>query len=193
MGKKKRLKLERAAAKSSTEDHPPAPGGVAVAMIFLAVGYIFTSFAQMGTLLSYDQYRSLFQNDPEVFTRFRYLISWGARFMGLAVGFGFFFRKDFFRKAAIFLAWASIAGVFWKHPYEGFVRHIRLLSDQMIAKGTPFSPESVIQYAQAWNLTWFTESTFAWFCAATVMLCDVGLSLGIIFFLTRPSVRSNFR
>ncbi len=193
MGKKSRLKLERAKASPSTGVQPPASAWASPVVIFLGIGFILTSLIQMSALADYGHYRQLFQDNPEGFIRFRYFISWSARWLGLAFGIGLFFRKEFFRKALIFLSWGTIAVVYWKHPHDGFIRHIRILSEQMAAKGVPFSPESVIQYVQGWNMTWLTESSFAWICVVVIIAWEISLALGVIFFLTRPSVKSLFR
>lgn len=193
MGKKSRLKQERVHELASAEVRPPAPAWAAPVVIILGIGFIFTSLNQMGALAGYDHYRQLFQDSPEGFIRFRYFVSWTARWLGLVFGIGLFFRKEFFRKALIFLSWGTIAVVYWKHPHAGFVRHIQMMNDQMAAKGAPFSPESVIQYVQAWNISWLTESSFAWLCVAVIIVWEVCVALGVIFFLTRPPVKSLFR
>jgi hypothetical protein len=193
MGKKSRLKLERTVAAPSTGTPSPAPAWAGLVVIVLGIGFILTSLNQMGALADYGHYRQLFQDNPEGYVHFRYFISWGARWLGLVFGIGLFFRKDFFRKALAFLSWGTIAAAYWKHPHAGFVRHIRILSEQMAAKGAPFSPESVIQYMQAWNVTWFTESAFAWICVAVIIACEICMALVVIFFLTRPPVKSLFR
>lgn len=192
MGKKSRLKAERANVAPMT-DQPGASSWAGPLVTCLGIAFILTSLVQLATLLDFAHYRYLFQDSSEAYVLFRYLISCSARFMGLAVGFGLCFRREWFRKAALFLAWGTVAVAYWKHPYLGFLRHLRLVSSQMESKGLPFSPENVIQYVQAWNISWFTESTFAWFCVVIIILTEIFIALVVVFILTRPSVKPVFR
>jgi hypothetical protein len=84
-------------------------------------------------------------------------------------------------------------GSFWKYPHEWFVKYIDLLSEQMKAQGSPFSPESVIQFGQAWQLSWLTASSLAWGCIAFLVIFDILIALAVIFILTRSSVKTLFR
>lgn len=189
--KKERRMAQRAEGKPMPE---PVAGRWAVpGIIVLGVGYILTSLSQMNALIDYQHYRYLFQGLPEFAIQHRYTASWLARFAGLALGVGLLFRREIFRKAILILAWGTIATAYWKHPHEGFVRHIRLLSEQMADKGIPFSPASVIQFERAWNVSWMNESSFAWLCVITIIVCEVGMALGVIFFLTRKSTKAAFR
>jgi hypothetical protein len=172
---------------------PPRSSGVALLVVLLGIGFILASIGQMVALLDSSRFFSLFRDHPEVLTQLLYLVLWGTSLAGGVVGVGLLTRKEFFRKSGVFLAWISIVGAYGKHPHEGFVQRMHLLSERMTANGTPFSSESIIQFAQAWNISWVTESTLAWGCVVLIMIFEVLLALGVIFVLTRPSVKALFR
>ncbi|MEI7751267.1 MAG: hypothetical protein WCJ71_04155 [Candidatus Omnitrophota bacterium] len=176
-----------------TKQLPPRSSGAVLGIGLLAIGFILTSIRQVGVLVDYSGYRVLFQHLPASLMHLRYLVSWGGLLLGLVTGVGLFYRKDLFRKAAVFFAAISSAGVFGKHSPEGFDQYLRLLSEKMAANGAPFSPASIIQFAHAWNITWLTESALAWGCIACLMILEISFYLAIIFFLTRPSVKALFR
>ena len=154
---------------------PWAASGV----VLLGIGFILTSIGQMGALADHSH--------------LWYLIFLGTSLFGIVVGAGLFSRREFFRKGGVLLAGLSIVGAFGKHSHEGFVQYMHSLSEQMAASGAPFSPDSVLQFIHAWNISWVTESTLAWGCIAFLVILDILIALAVIFFLTRPSVKALFR
>jgi hypothetical protein len=180
---------------SSSEMSPVSSGSSwgAAGVILMGIGFILASVLRIGVLAGYSGYHTLFQHLPEGFIQCRYLISWGMLVLGLVTGIGLFYRKDFFRKAGVLFVWISIVGVFGKHSLEGFVQYLRHLSESMAANGTPFSPASVVQFAQAWHIAWLTESALAWGCITLLTILEISFYFVIIFFLTRPSVKTLFR
>ncbi|MFH0984162.1 MAG: hypothetical protein V1882_01350 [Candidatus Omnitrophota bacterium] len=190
MGKKSRLKAERASAALLSPEQPPPPVWAGRVIVFLGVGFILTSLIQVGAFADFGYYRQLFQDNSEGYIRFRYFMSWMSRFLGLTFGVGFLFRKEFFRRALIVLASGTIAVAYWKHPHAAFIHVLHRVSEQMTAKGVPLTPEILVNYLQAWNLPWATVSWLAQVTVIVVISSEVFVALVVLFFLTRPAVKS---
>ncbi|MFH0984164.1 MAG: hypothetical protein V1882_01360 [Candidatus Omnitrophota bacterium] len=179
------------ALKASSQSEPPT-WAIRV-VFFVGGGFILTSFYQLMLAADFKYYSYLFQDYPSGVIHFRHFISCSARFMGIVFGIGLLYRKEFFRKASIFLAFATMALVYLKHPYAGVVRHLQYSNELMAANGLPFSPESVIRYFQAWSVSWATESVFAYLLLVFFIVSDICFAICVIFLLTRPSVKSLFK
>lgn len=188
------MDLNREAPSAKKTVRPVVVSRWASPLVFLlGLGFIFASLGQMGALINYYRWSSFFPGHPGSLIQLLYWILWGTSLVGVVVGVGLWSHKDFFRKASIFLVCVSLAGAYGKHPHEGFVLRMRLMSEQMAAQGSPFSSDSILQFVQAWNISWLTESSLAWGCVALIMILEILFALAIVFFLTRPSVKALFR
>ena len=165
---------------ASVEKLPKRPLGLVV----FGVGLIVTSLSQMAALVEADRYWYLFQNLPPAAITGRYLVSWVARGIGLAAGIGIVQRREVFRKMAIALGWATIATVSWKHPYEGFARH---LSDLEL-----LVPEFRMRLSEALGQLGIERSTMTWMVVCTARAQEIALALLLIWYFTRSHVRAQF-
>lgn len=165
---------------ASVEKRPKRPLGLVV----FGVGLMVTSLLQMTTLVNADRYWYLFQHLPPMAIMGRYLVSWAARGIGLAAGIGILQRREVFRKMAIALGWVTIATVSWKHPYEGFARHISDLERQV--------PELRMLLSEAlWQLG-IERSTLTWIVVCVARAQEIALALLLIWYFTRSRVKAQF-
>lgn len=182
---------------SSSQPHQsgekPPSGFLRVVIALLGLGFILTAIFQMRQLGDRSHHYFFFQYLPEAIIHFRYLIAWCASVFGVVAGIGLFRHKEFSRRVAIILSCVSISGTFGKYSPEGFVQYLGLLSEEMASRGEPFSPASIIQFAQAWNIAWLSEFALAWGCIVFLMALEILLAIAIIFFLTQPSVKVLFQ
>ncbi len=168
--------------------------GATMAMILIGAGYILTSFSQMTALMNYEHYRYLFQQYTESSIQFRFLASWLARIIGLSIGIGLLCRKEVFRKAALVFATGTMVVAYWKHPYEGFLKHIHFLNERMNATGKSFlSPDSAVQIFKEIGFPDFTVVDFTKICVASIVAWEIFCALLVIIILTRPRVKIIFR
>ena len=88
----------------------------------------FSSFIHIGKLvLDYNWYMDTYSYLPVWLAVGRYLFSWFQRIIGLTVAFGLLYRKNFARLLGMVLGVFTISTIFWKHPYDGMLRHIHFL------------------------------------------------------------------
>jgi|GEM_PF-6893219 len=173
---------------------PPLTSRADRMIVLIGVGYVVTTFSQMSALLDYSYYRYLFQQYSESTIQFRYIISWGVRFLGLAVGIGILSHKEIFRKSALLLAAGTIAVAYWKHPYQGFLQHVNALNTKMHASGNTFlNFDTAIQAFRDMGLTGFILEDFTIICVAAIVVWEIFCALVVIFVLTRPRVKTLFR
>ncbi len=104
---------------------PKRPWGVTI----LGAGFSITSILNMIVLLDIKNYYFLFQSWPGEFIPLRFAISWITRLLGLASGVGLLCRQEWARKMVCGLAWFAILVVYWKHPYDAFLRHTEHLNE----------------------------------------------------------------
>ncbi|MDD5568155.1 MAG: hypothetical protein PHY88_03000 [Candidatus Omnitrophica bacterium] len=144
--------------------------GIALCVI-LIIAYSFLSLPG-----SFDSYYVRFRPSPKSLIFIRYLFSLGIRAALFISGIGILFRKDIFRKIAIFVGLFTIATIYWKHPVEVY----RKILWWQIRQGV-LSVEAIPRI-----------DMLAWFCAVTSYLVDIIVSLCLVYYLTRPKVRKLF-
>ena len=169
------------------------PGLVKFGIVMLGVWLIISSIGRTAELLDFSRYRILYETNPAIFVRVWRVVSLGMGLLGMIIGLGFFFRREIFRKGAMLITCIATVLSYWRHPQEGFVKYIQAQSEQMAARGSPYSPESVLQFARTWQINWLTEDAFAWGCVLFVTLFEVLMAGAVLFFLTRASVKAAFR
>ncbi|HOW88299.1 MAG TPA: hypothetical protein PKV84_06565 [Candidatus Omnitrophota bacterium] len=179
MGKKKRLKLERAqqAALAQKAEKLPLSKGVIVFGILL----IFTSLEHMLKLsaqkpLYFDAYKYM----PEWFVEVRYAFSWFLRFAGLTAGIGLLARQEFARKLAFAIGAFTVLTVYWKHPVHAVQLHTQYLDKQ-------------IGYLLSMTGTGVTFTSVAPIAAVVLMINDIIFWGIFFFFFTRPLVKGQFK
>jgi len=126
--------------------------------------------------VDFNTYYVKFRPSPEKLIFARYIFSIAFRIALLISGIGILFRKEIFRKAAIFIGCFTIATIYWKHPVICFKR---VLIWKVYQGVLPFDIIPRI------NL-------FSWICASICYIFDIGVNLCLIYFLTRPKVKEQF-
>ncbi|MBI4341225.1 MAG: hypothetical protein HY598_02965 [Candidatus Omnitrophica bacterium] len=149
------------------------PFGVTV----LGVGFIATSLLQLTALLDLRHYRYLFQNWPGEFLLLRFAASWVMRILGIAAGLGLLAQDERARKAVLGLSWFTILTVYWKHPYDGFLRHVRYVNDML---------DGLLE-----QLRISLPSLALWSCITT-MVFEVACASVVLYYLTRPRIKAHF-
>lgn len=164
-----------------TERLPRRPLGLVV----FGVGLIVTSLLQITALVDAGHYWDLFQGLPPAAITGRYVASWVARGIGFAAGVGILQRREVFRKIAIALGWVTIATVQWKHPYDGFARHISDLELRV--------PQFGALLREGFGQLGIERSTMTWIIVLIARAQEVLLALLLIWYFTRPHVKTQFR
>jgi hypothetical protein len=152
-------------------------------LVVFGVGLIATSLLQLIGLVDVHRYWYLFQSLPPLVIMGRYMVSWAARVVGLAAGIGLLQRREVFRKTAIALGCATIATTHWKHPYDGFARHISDLEFQVPEFGMLL--RGLGQFGM-------DRSTFIGLVVFVTRAQEIALALLLIWYLTRPHVKAQF-
>jgi len=111
----------------------------------------------------------------------RISFSWFLRILGLSAGVGILLHYDIFRKLAVGIGCFTIATVYWKHPYRAYLRHVQILGEQI---------EPVFQQA---GVPYIPFGELAMPAMIFNCLVDVGFSLWLIHYFTRPQVVAQFR
>lgn len=151
--------------------------------IFAAI-IIWTSLAQMITLLDLEHYRYLFYPMPERLLLLRYFISWASRIVGLACGAGLLYKSNLSRVTALYLFLFTALTVSLKHPYLGFERHALYLDQWVMRRAI---------YPVRWGgygLPSFYSLAKA--SAIGARIVDIVFAAAFIFYFTRPKIREYF-
>ena len=176
---------------------PKTPSGwVIFGIVMLGIWFMASSIIRMNELLDFYRYRSLYETNPGALVRVWRIASLSTCLLGIMTGLGFFFRREIFRKGAMFLVVFSTLLSFALYPQQGFVKYIKAISDQLgMSGGGPHSFIGAVhtQLVHAWNIRWFSESMLAWLCIAGMVVIEILAVTGIFVFLTRTSVKSAFR
>jgi len=149
----------------------------------LAAFYILSSIQHMTGLTRFstdlEYYKTtLPDNYSDFFVIARLSFSWFQRFLGLAGAVGILFLKDIFRKLMLIISYFTIAVVFWKHPYSAFL------------SASEFALKEYPHYFSSANVTapLIAKVSVILFIALEILFCSV-----VIFYLTRPKVKAQFR
>ena len=138
---------------------------------------VFSSLMHMHKLAGdREWYLETYAYMPEWLAWTRYSFSWFQRILGISAGIGILLYKDVFRKLAIIIGVFTICTVYWKHPYEGFKRHTQYL-DQVFPEMTEIA----------------TFSSITGYAVLGHIMLDVIFQGWLIYYLTRPKVKSYFK
>ena len=110
----------------------------------------------------------------------RYCFSWFQRIVGISTALGVLFLKNIFRKIAIAIGIFTICTVYWKHPYQGFLKHTRVLDEK---------------YGHYIALIGFPEITFSSLTLYAVIghcILDIVFWGFFIYYFIRPGVKAQF-
>ena len=179
MGKKKRLKLERAEEQALAEKTKRLP--LSKGVVFFGVLLIVSSLSHMQKLVTDRQlYFTYYSYLPVWLIPIRYSFSWFQRIAGILAGAGILARKEIARKLAFVIGGFTVATVYWKHPYPAVKLHAEYLDKQF-------------GYLFATKQTGMTFASLAPFSVAALILCDIVFWGVFFYFFTRPSVRNQFK
>lgn len=153
-------------------------------LVVFGVGLIVTSLLQMTALSDADHYGYLFQDLPPWAIMSRYVVSWMARFVGLAAGVGILRRQELFRKTTLVLAWGTAITAYWKHPYAGFVRHISDL--ELRSSEFKMLIDQILQQAG------MSLSTLTRIIVMVVRAQEIAFALLLIWYFSLPRVKAQF-
>ena len=165
-------------AQSATKN---SPSNICIEAAVIGVVMMAAAVYKLWGFLDYSYYMFMFQHLPEQWVQARYCVSIGLRLVTLLVAFGVIRCQEFYRKAAIVIAAANIVLTYFKHPFEVFY-HIAVLAES----GFP-RPYPVITGHEMLNYPYYP-----WMSMMMHIMVDMGFSLLIIFYLTRPSIKSKF-
>lgn len=148
-------------------------------VIFFGVTLVLGALYQMWLVFSagYAHYCYLHQQYDSTLLFVRYLVSWGIKIAGLVLGLGLLKLNEFARKAAIVYYVFIMATVNLKHSYPAYLMHMRMLDAS--TGGGPYpgiSFESLVLPA-----------------LMIQRAVDIVFGAMVIFFLTRPKVKAQFR
>jgi len=129
----------------------------------------------------YSWYSSIFQPLPEKVIYLRYIFSIIFRIIELACGLGIFYRKEAFRRLAIFISWFTIAVVYWKHPFNALVRHEQIVVDNIY----PVAGSRLSSLAYTEFITWVS--------LGILYAIDIGIAALAIYYFTRPRIKEEFK
>jgi hypothetical protein len=182
MGRKKRLKLERARQLAEEKKvYIPVPFWAGAWVILFGALLILSSLVHMHKLLVekglYERYYSYL---PAGLVAVRYSFSWVQRVLGILAGVGLLARKEIARKLAFFIGGFTILTVYWKHPYEAVRLHTQYLDQQL-------------GHLLSWTGTGVTFSGLTPLVVAALIACDIIFWAIFFYFFTRPSVKVQFK
>ncbi|MEI7751265.1 MAG: hypothetical protein WCJ71_04145 [Candidatus Omnitrophota bacterium] len=182
MGKKKRLKLERAKQLADEKKtHIPVPFWAVAGVVIFGTLLILSSLVHMHKLaMEKELYEHYYSYLPVGLIGVRYAFSWFQRILGILAGVGLLVRKEIARKLAFFIGGFTILTVYWKHPYEAVRFHTQYLDQQM-------------GHLLSWTGTGVTFSSLTPFAVAALIACDVIFWAIFFYFFTRPPVKCQFR
>lgn len=178
MGKKKRLKLERAsqAALAAKSEKRPLSSGVWLFGVFLIISSLNHMY-MLGT--KSNLYAEAYSYMPAWFIPVRYAFSWFLRLAGLLSGIGIVTRWEPARKLAIAIGCFTILTVYWKHPIHAVQLHTEYL-------------DKAYGFILSMTGTGVTFTSVAPISAVILMLNDVIFWGVFIYFFTRPSIKGQF-
>ena len=145
-------------------------------IVILGIIVIFYSLQGMPTL-DFGSYAVKLYPLPERLILFRYFFSIALRIFLLVAGIGVLFRKEFFRKCFIFAGFFTIITVYWKHPVIVFKRVLILRIEQGIVPASMMPRIDVL----------------AWKSAVICYLIDIIIVLVLIYLLSRPKIKEQFK
>jgi hypothetical protein len=153
-----------------------AKGKITRGIIICAILVVTYSFLGM-PFDSFSSYYNKFRPSPQNLIFIRYLFSIALRLAVLISGIGILFRKHIFRKIIVFISFFTIATVYWKHPAICFKRVLLW----RIAQGA-VSADIIPRI-----------NILSWICVAICSIIDISVCLCLIYYLTRPKVREQFK
>jgi len=145
-------------------------------IIIFSILIFLRSLWDLNIYTSFSHYCFLFQPLPEKIILARYVFSIFLRMALLISGIGILFLKDIFRKTILFISFFTVATIYWKHPVSCF----RNIVTSLAAQGE-FTSDVTL-----------TPNTLIWILLAINYIIDIGLSLSLIYYFTRPKVKELF-
>ncbi|MDP2652850.1 MAG: hypothetical protein Q8Q08_02340 [Candidatus Omnitrophota bacterium] len=157
---------------------PPRPAGVLLFSILLLI----SSFVHVHKLVvDHSLYLDYYAYWGKGLALTRYAFSWFQRILGISSALAMLSRRDWGRKLAIVIGLFTMATLYWKHPYQAFKNHTQYL-DQLLGG---------LFYALGVSGVTFESLTIP--ALIVHYFLDILFCSAMIYYLTRPGVKSYFR
>ncbi|MFA4989430.1 MAG: hypothetical protein WC576_01520 [Candidatus Omnitrophota bacterium] len=150
-------------------------GKIPKGLIIFSILIIVYSLHGLPTV-NFNTYYAKFYPSSEKIILARYILSIALRIVLIISGIGILFRRDIFRKAILGISFFTIATVYWKHPVICFKRVLLWKINQGVL------PIDVLPKIDM----------LSWFSAIICSLMDIGFTLCLIYYFTRPKVKKQF-
>ena len=163
----------------------------------LAILLIYAALYKLLGFLDFDYYQFMFQQFSPRWILVRYFLSVSTRLIIILAALGIFFRNNHCRRLVLLLTIVSVLTIYWKHPFFVF-KNISILTEYeagfnqlpvgTITQGLPFPqfPKDLRSYHLKYPM-------FPWFSMAFYDTIDLIFSFFLIYFLTRPLVKEQFK
>ncbi|MDD5097122.1 MAG: hypothetical protein PHU59_01330 [Candidatus Omnitrophica bacterium] len=144
----------------------------------IILGIIVILYSLQGMpVFNFSYYASKFAPLPEKFIFTRFVFSITLRIFLLISGIGILLRKEIFRKSVLLVSFFTICTIYWKHPVlcykNSFMYNVKQgwISADLIPK----------------------IDLISWFCVAASYLIDISISAFLIYLLSRPKIKAQFK
>jgi hypothetical protein len=159
-------------------------------LVVFSVLIILSSLLHINTLYRYsDWYTGIYGYWPEWLIDLRYAFSWIQRIIGIMTAIGILFLNNLYRRIGILLGCFTIITIYWKHPYQAFLKSNMILDEQL---GPLFEHIGLQDYLQSIGLA---PLSFASYTVAAIVfhsLLDILFWFGFIYYFTRPEIKRIF-
>ena len=129
IGKKKRLKLERAKQREEEKKNQiSVPGWAGAGVTLFGILLILSSLIHIQKLIhEIPLYVHYYSDLPPEWIVARYAFSWFQRLVGILAAVGILARREIARRLGIALGCFTVLTVYWKHPYAAVLLHTQHL------------------------------------------------------------------
>lgn len=166
---------------SNTDIPQSSPSRKPIAIIIFGILLILGALYQVQGL-NLDAYRLFFQPLPEQLIISRYFISIAMLVLGFITGIGVMFRKNIFRKSAIFIGCFILYTYVIELPLLVF-KNISQYVDQQVVAILSTTP-NITEAQASWSL---------WSVIVVSFAVEIIFSICLIFVFTRPKIKGQFK
>ncbi len=113
---------------------------------------------------------------------YRYIGSISVRLLTIAVAVGLLFNKEICRKFMILIALLTIIFIYWKHPSFILEEGAKEVAAACSSSGACNA-----------QLKDFISGYLPWIMLVLLYIRDIGFSLAVIYYFTRPKIKERFK